>query len=53
MIRMMKKRSGLIKVSLHAAVLEQTYDALHAAAKRNNISVGEYVDSLINKAGGV
>ncbi len=44
-----RQKSGEIKVSLHAAVLEETYDKIEAAAKKLNFSMGKIIDGLVKK----
>lgn len=43
-----KQKSGKIKVSFHAAIDEETYNRIEAAAKRNNRSMGDIVDEMVD-----
>ena len=42
-----KQKSGAIKVSLHAAVLDDTYVFIEATARRRQTSLGEVIDSWV------
>ena len=44
-----KQKSGEIKVSLHAAVLDETYNKIEVAAKKLNLSMGNIIDGLVKK----
>ena len=52
MPQLIRKQSGLIKVSLHAAILERTYDILSQKAISEKISMGEMLDKLIGGKNG-
>ena len=49
MVQRNRLKSGDIKVSLHAAVLESTYDKIHYAAEKLGVSAGSIIDGLVKK----
>ena len=44
MPQLVKTKTGNIKVSFHAAVLDGTYDYIKAIAERNKCSMGVIID---------
>ena len=42
-----RKKTGQIKVSLHAAVLEETHDKLQQLSRQRDKSMGELIDELV------
>ena len=44
-----KNKTGQLKVNLNVAVREDTYNEIKAAAERKNMSMGSFLDLIVEK----